>query len=85
MNAIVSNVLPQANEDTNSPEIHCDVFFYGGDMTYTIISSLIIPFGSTDTVNQIGAKLSAAVDAEAQRMNLGTPTAVLAPSFSRLR
>ena len=85
MNAIVSNVVPSANPDTSVPEIHCDVFYYGGTLAFPVMSALVVPFAATDTVNQLGAKLSAAVDTEGQRIAGSAPQTVLAPSFSRLR
>lgn len=85
MHAILSNMVPRANEATSAPEVHADVFYYGGTMSAPTLSALVVPFTASDTPAQIGAAILSAVDTESARLGIGTADAVLAPSFVRLR
>lgn len=82
MNALLSNT--RAEGTSTGQQIVSDVLFYGAGMDATL-STIWVPFGDADTSNQVAAKVLAGVDAESQRLGLGTATRVFGTQMAKYR
>jgi hypothetical protein len=69
---------------TGSPRYEADVRYDAGS-TDGIVSSIVVPLSAGDTLATLEAKIEAAVDAEAARLGIAVPTAIVGAKIVRLR
>lgn len=70
-------------------QVKCDVYYTGSSVPGgTTLSTIAIPIVAGDTVAQMGAKIIAAVNAEAARRGSavgGNPTNIYAQAFGKIQ